>query len=78
LCIPECDLFVDYGAAIIDHVLLKAGFNSGCKLGKGFVLDRDIPALCAALNEADCLLDQALQREPKVSEGILVIWCQGF
>ncbi|XP_023716969.1 nuclear export mediator factor NEMF homolog isoform X3 [Cryptotermes secundus] len=55
----------DYGPAIIEHVLLKAGFSTGCKLGKGFDLEKDMSKLLAALNEADHLLDLALQREPK-------------
>jgi hypothetical protein len=51
-------------------VLLKSGFTAGCKLGKGFDLDKDMPKLMAALNEADCLLDLAVQREPKVSQDV--------
>ncbi|XP_021920344.1 nuclear export mediator factor NEMF homolog isoform X2 [Zootermopsis nevadensis] len=56
---------LDYGPAVIEHALLKAGFNAGCKLGKGFDLDKDAPKLFAALTEADHLLDQALQQESK-------------
>lgn len=68
LCAFERGFFVDYGPAIIEHVLLKAGFNASCKLGKGFDLEKDMPKLLTALNEADCLLDLALQWEPKVSQ----------
>jgi hypothetical protein len=60
--------FVDYGPAIIEHVLIKAGYNAGCKLGKGFDLEKDMSKLLVALNEADYLLDLALEREPKVSQ----------
>lgn len=56
---------LDYGPAIIEHVLLKVGFNAGCKLGKGFGLEKDMPKLLAALNEADRLLDLASQQERK-------------
>jgi hypothetical protein len=59
--------FADYGPAIIEHVLLQAGFTAGCKLGKGFDSDKDMPKLLAALSEADHLLDQALHQETKVS-----------
>jgi hypothetical protein len=75
LIIPECGFFVDYGPAIIEHVLLKAGFSAGCKLGKGFDLDKDIPGLFAALREADHLLDQASQQESKVSKKVLFVHC---
>jgi hypothetical protein len=68
LCTFEHGFFVDYGPAIIEHVLLKAGFSAGCKLGKGFDLEKDMPKLLAALSEADHLLDLALQQEPKVSQ----------
>jgi hypothetical protein len=68
LCPFKHGFFVDYGPAIIEHVLLKAGFSAGCKLGKGFDLEKDMPKLLVALNEADCLLDLASQREPKVSQ----------
>jgi hypothetical protein len=68
LCLFECGFFIDYGPAIIEHVLLKSGFNAGCKLGKGFDMKKDTPKLLAALDEADHLLDLALQREPKVSQ----------
>lgn len=56
---------VDYGPAIIEHVLLKSGFTAVSKLGKGFDLDKDMPKLMAALSEADGLLDLAVHQEPK-------------
>jgi hypothetical protein len=68
LCPYEHGFFVDYGPAIIEHVLIKAGFSAGCKVGKGFDLEKDMSRLLAALNEADHLLDLAVEREPKVSE----------
>lgn len=69
--VSECDFFADYGPAVIEHTLLKAGFNAGCKLGKGFDLDKDAPKLFAALTEADHLLDQALQQESKVRQEVI-------
>jgi len=62
--------FVDYGPAIIEHVLLKSGFTTGCKLGKGFDLEKDMPKLMAALSEADHLLDLVAHQEPKVSQEV--------
>nr|CAD7430506.1 unnamed protein product [Timema monikensis] len=55
----------EYGPAIIDHVLLQAGFPSNCKLGKGFSLSEDLPKLCAALDEAEQLMIQAAQQASK-------------
>lgn len=51
-------------------MLLKSGFTAGCKLGKGFDLEKDIPRLMAALSEADNLLDLAVHQEPKVSQDV--------
>jgi predicted ribosome quality control (RQC) complex YloA/Tae2 family protein len=56
---------VDYGPAIVEHALLKSGFTTGCKLGKGFDLEKDMPKLMAALSEADHLLDLVAHQEPK-------------
>nr|CAD7196324.1 unnamed protein product [Timema douglasi] len=56
---------LEYGPAIIDHVLLQAGFPSNCKLGKGFSLSEDLPKLCAALDEAEQLMIQAAQQASK-------------
>jgi len=51
-------------------VLLKSGFTTGCKLGKGFDLEKDMPKLVAALSEADHLLDLVAHQEPKVSQDV--------
>ncbi|CAG5114692.1 unnamed protein product, partial [Candidula unifasciata] len=47
---------LDYGPAIIDHVLLGAGFPENVKIGKGFTLDADFPRLMSAIHEAEDLL----------------------
>ncbi|KAF7998364.1 hypothetical protein HCN44_009762 [Aphidius gifuensis] len=50
---------VEFGAALIDHVLLKAGFEQACKIGKGFVIDKDMDKLIDALETADKILKEA-------------------
>lgn len=47
---------LEFGAALIDHVLLQAGFESACKIGKGFNIDTDMPKLMGALNSANEIL----------------------
>ncbi|XP_044729059.1 nuclear export mediator factor NEMF homolog [Chrysoperla carnea] len=47
---------LDYGPAVIDHVLLEAGFPSNCKLGKQFDIENDIEKLHAALLKAEELI----------------------
>lgn len=56
-------------------MLLKSGFTVGCKLGKGFDLDKDLPKLMTALSEADRLLDLAVHQEPKVSQEVPCLQC---
>ncbi|XP_057335309.1 ribosome quality control complex subunit NEMF homolog [Microplitis mediator] len=52
---PLCE----FGSALIDHVLLSNGFESNCKVGKSFFLDKDFDRLMAALNQANDLIEQA-------------------
>ncbi|CAL1532150.1 unnamed protein product [Lymnaea stagnalis] len=47
---------VDFGPAIIDHVLLGAGFSENVKIGKNFSLENDLDKLMDALHEAENLL----------------------
>ncbi|XP_063231273.1 ribosome quality control complex subunit NEMF homolog [Bacillus rossius redtenbacheri] len=56
---------LEYGPAIIDHVLLKAGFPPNCKLGKGFDPQQDMPRLCAAMEMAEDLMSQAAKQASK-------------
>ncbi|XP_054262763.1 ribosome quality control complex subunit NEMF homolog [Macrosteles quadrilineatus] len=55
---------LEYGPAVIDHMLLKVGLPPGVKLGKGFDLSQ-LHKICEALQEAEALLDQALQQPSK-------------
>uniref|UniRef100_A0A8D8LLF6 Nuclear export mediator factor NEMF homolog n=2 Tax=Cacopsylla melanoneura TaxID=428564 RepID=A0A8D8LLF6_9HEMI len=51
---------LDYGPAIIEHVLMSAGFPNTCKLGKDVNIDTDLPRLVEAFKMAEQILDQAL------------------
>ncbi|GFN73720.1 nuclear export mediator factor nemf-like, partial [Plakobranchus ocellatus] len=46
---------LDYGPAIVEHVLLGAGFAENAKIGKGFDLNTDLDRLMQALEEAESL-----------------------
>lgn len=50
---------LEFGSALIDHVLLKAGFALGCKINKDFRIPDDMDRLMAALKEADNILENA-------------------
>lgn len=54
---------LEYGAAIIDHVLLENGLSGNMKVtheaGKGFHVEQDLEKLVAALKQAEVLLDAA-------------------
>ncbi|BFZ07429.1 hypothetical protein BsWGS_10468 [Bradybaena similaris] len=56
---------LDYGPAIIDHVLLGAGFPENVKFGKGFSLDADFPRLMSAIHEAEDLLKKFMAKPCK-------------
>ncbi|XP_018400940.1 PREDICTED: nuclear export mediator factor NEMF homolog isoform X1 [Cyphomyrmex costatus] len=60
---------LEFGSAVIDHVLLKAGFNLGCKIGKDFHITEDIPKLILALEEANNMMDYA---KKNVSKGYII------
>lgn len=60
---------VEFGAAVIEHVLLQAGFASGCKIGKDFDIERDMPKLAVALQNADNMLNDA---KKNVSKGYII------
>lgn len=50
---------LEFGPAIIDHVLLRAGFGAGCKIGKGFEVENDFPRLAEALENAERIFSEA-------------------
>ena len=56
----------EYGPAIIDHILMKAGYLKNVKLGKGFDISQ-VNKIVEALQEAEKLLDTALSRPSKAS-----------
>ncbi|XP_011872509.1 PREDICTED: nuclear export mediator factor NEMF homolog [Vollenhovia emeryi] len=60
---------LEFGAAVIDHVLLQAGFNLGCKIGKDFNIAEDMPKLTRALEEANNMIDHA---KKNVSKGYIM------
>lgn len=60
---------LEFGAALIDHVLLQAGFASGCKIGKDFDIATDMPRLIVALQNADNMLNNA---KKNVSKGYII------
>lgn len=60
---------LEFGSAVIDHVLLKAGFTLGCKIGKDFNVTKDMPKLILALEDADNIMDHAKKH---VSKGYII------
>lgn len=48
-------IITEYGPALIEHVLLKHGFNNSAKIGKTFDIEKDINCLMDALTEANNL-----------------------
>ncbi|XP_046823727.1 nuclear export mediator factor NEMF homolog isoform X1 [Vespa crabro] len=60
---------LEFGAAVIDHVLLQAGFASGCKIGKDFDIVKDMSRLIVALQSADDMLNDA---KKNISKGYII------
>lgn len=50
---------LEYGPAIIEHVLLNQGFSNNTKIGKTFVIENDIDKIMAAIEEAEKIFTQA-------------------
>ncbi|RZC38320.1 nuclear export mediator factor NEMF -like [Asbolus verrucosus] len=50
---------LEYGPAIIEHVLLKQGFPNSTKIGKTFSIENDIQKVVCALEEAERLFEEA-------------------
>lgn len=63
-------LFLDYGPAVINHVLDKVGLGSS-KFGKGFSLENDLEKLINALKEAEQIINEGLQKTSKVRNKII-------
>lgn len=60
--------FLVYGPPLIEHVLLKHGFNNATKLGKTFDIENDINKLYEAIMEANNLLQSVTSGHTVVSE----------
>lgn len=56
---------LEFGPAVIDHVLLQAGFPAGCKIGKGFDVSADFPKLVTALENAENMFKEAMNNISK-------------
>lgn len=56
--------YLDYGPAVIDHVLLEAGFQYNCKV-RDFNIENDIEKLYSALEKAEILLKNASKEASK-------------
>lgn len=63
-------LFVEYGPAIIEHVLLKQGFSNSTKIRKTFNIREDIDKLMDATSEAEHIFQLAKQNHEKVFKNI--------
>lgn len=60
---------LEFGSAVIDHVLLKAGFTLGCKIGKDFNIATDMPKLILALEDANNIVNHARKN---ISKGYII------
>ncbi|XP_043526724.1 nuclear export mediator factor NEMF homolog isoform X2 [Frieseomelitta varia] len=60
---------LEFGSAVIDHVLLKSGFTLGCKIGKDFIVAEHMPKLILALEYANEMMDLARKN---VSKGYII------
>lgn len=71
-CLILLLVFSEYGAAIIDHVLLENGLAGNMKInkeaGKGFHIEQDLEKLVKALKQAEQMLDAAQSEIAKVCE----------
>ncbi|XP_041969362.1 nuclear export mediator factor NEMF homolog isoform X1 [Aricia agestis] len=60
---------LEYGASIIDHVLLENGLSGNMKVAqdpnKGFFLERDLDKLVTALKQAEAIMEEAKSRIAK-------------
>lgn len=60
--------FPEYGPAVIDHILLLAEFPAGVKINKGLDpnSEEDICKLMEALQQAEHMIDRAMQEKSRV------------
>lgn len=56
---------LDYGPAIIEHVLLQQNFNSNAKIGKTFDIKSDIDNLMLALDAAEIIFEEGKKGSSK-------------
>ncbi|XP_034241273.1 nuclear export mediator factor NEMF homolog [Thrips palmi] len=58
---------LEYGPAVIDHILLLAGFPAGVKINKGLDpnSEEDISKLMESLQQAEHMIDRALQEKSR-------------
>ncbi|KAJ8925872.1 hypothetical protein NQ315_009724 [Exocentrus adspersus] len=56
---------LEYGPAVIEHVLLKQGFTNATRIGKSFNIQEDIDKVMAALTEAERIFQLAKQNHEK-------------
>ncbi|KAL1514040.1 hypothetical protein ABEB36_003364 [Hypothenemus hampei] len=56
---------LEYGPALLEHVLLKHGFASSTKVGKTFDINQDVDKLLVALAEADSIFQDAKHKQFK-------------
>ncbi|XP_053985136.1 ribosome quality control complex subunit NEMF homolog isoform X2 [Hylaeus volcanicus] len=56
---------LQFGSALIYHVLLSHGFMPGCEIGKDFDITKDMPKLITALECAKEMMDNAKQNLPQ-------------
>ncbi|XP_045460688.1 nuclear export mediator factor NEMF homolog isoform X1 [Harmonia axyridis] len=56
---------LEYGPALIEHVLIGKGFNNNCKIGKTFNITTDFEQLFEALIEADDIFRKAKEVKSK-------------
>lgn len=59
-------MFLDYGPALIEHVLLKHGFTNASKIGKSFDINNDINELFLAIQDAEVMMEKAKKEVSKV------------
>ena len=57
---------LEYGPAVIEHVLLRQGFSNSTKIGKTFSIENDTDKVLDALDEAEKLFAEAKESTSKV------------
>jgi len=56
---------LDYGPAILEHVLLGVGFKENVKVGNGFHINADMSRLLEAINVAESMLNDFISKPSK-------------